>query len=180
MKKKKNSFLTFIFSLLPGAGQMYMGFMKRGLSLMTLFFLIIFIGAWLNIGPIMFFLPMIWFYSFFDVYNLRAYPDQELMNLNDDYLFITDINENTLRLIKSKYRIVCAIALIVIGASILWNNTYSLLSRILPSYISNFVYQMGVYIPQLAVGVAIILLGVYLIRGKKKELDLLEDKGGLR
>jgi TM2 domain-containing membrane protein YozV len=53
MIKKKNSFLTFIFSLIPGAGQMYLGFMKRGLSLMSCFFFIILIENLLvhnNIG----------------------------------------------------------------------------------------------------------------------------------
>ena len=45
--KKKNRFLTFCFSCLPGAAEMYMGFMKMGLSLMLVFFAIIIIGkAW--------------------------------------------------------------------------------------------------------------------------------------
>ena len=38
MTKKKSGFWTFIFSLLPGAAEMYMGFMKMGVSLMGLFF----------------------------------------------------------------------------------------------------------------------------------------------
>ena len=31
--KKKNRFFTFIFSCMPGAGEMYMGFMNRGVSM---------------------------------------------------------------------------------------------------------------------------------------------------
>ena len=38
---KKNAFLTFIFACIPGAGQMYYGYMKRGLSMITIFCLII-------------------------------------------------------------------------------------------------------------------------------------------
>ena len=38
-QKKKSRFLTFIFSFLPGAAEMYMGFMKNGFSLMMIFFL---------------------------------------------------------------------------------------------------------------------------------------------
>lgn len=34
---KKSGFLRFIFSLIPGAGEMYMGFMKQGVTLMVLF-----------------------------------------------------------------------------------------------------------------------------------------------
>ena len=32
---KKNGILTFLFAFVPGAGQMYQGYMKRGLSLIT-------------------------------------------------------------------------------------------------------------------------------------------------
>ena len=38
-QKRKNRFFTFIFSCLPGAAEMYMGFMKNGLTLMIFFFL---------------------------------------------------------------------------------------------------------------------------------------------
>lgn len=37
MTRKKRGFWTFCFSLIPGAGEMYLGFMKRGLSMMCLF-----------------------------------------------------------------------------------------------------------------------------------------------
>ena len=38
-QQKKGKFLTFMFSFIPGAAEMYMGFMKMGVSLMALFFL---------------------------------------------------------------------------------------------------------------------------------------------
>ena len=34
---RKNKFLTFCFALIPGVGQLYQGYMKRGVSLMILF-----------------------------------------------------------------------------------------------------------------------------------------------
>ena len=36
MQKQKRGFLLFICSLIPGAGEMYMGFFKQGISIMTL------------------------------------------------------------------------------------------------------------------------------------------------
>ena len=42
---KKNAFLTFIFACIPGAGQMYYGYMKRGTSLLVYFCLFIMLGA---------------------------------------------------------------------------------------------------------------------------------------
>ena len=50
-RDKKNKILMFLFSLIPGAGQMYMGFMKQGLSLMTIFATLCAVGIWLDIKP---------------------------------------------------------------------------------------------------------------------------------
>ena len=50
--KKKSNFLTFCFSMMPGAAQMYMGFMKMGTSLMFLIFLIIILEMGLKQGAI--------------------------------------------------------------------------------------------------------------------------------
>ena len=38
-KTKRNKFLTFLFSLIPGGAEMYMGFMKMGASLLSIFLL---------------------------------------------------------------------------------------------------------------------------------------------
>ena len=65
---KKNALLTFIFSCIPGAGQMYYGYMKRGLSLITFFCLFIMAGTLVDallVGSI-----IVWMYSFFDTYDL--------------------------------------------------------------------------------------------------------------
>ena len=48
MQKQKKGFLLFISSLIPGAGEMYMGFFKQGISIMTLFWAIIAIAGGLN------------------------------------------------------------------------------------------------------------------------------------
>jgi hypothetical protein len=186
MIRKKSSFLTFWFSLLPGAGQMYMGFMKRGICLMSVFFLIIFLSTWLSLGPLMFAMPVIWFFAFFDTHNLRAMPDDEFYAMEDDYILIPTFAKEKARILQSKYRTVLAFALIIIGFTILWNNMYDLMDEILPGYISNIIYQFGLYFPQLVIGLAIVALGLFLIRGKKKDLDseekinALQDKGGMQ
>lgn len=176
MIKKKNSFFTFIFSLLPGAGHMYMGFMKRGLSLMSCFFLIIFMGIWLNIGPLILISMIVWFYSFFDTHNIRSTPDDEFYTLEDDYILFPEfLKENSYRELQKKYRNIIAVALIIIGFTILWNNFFSMFRDILPDYLRRFLYSFGHYMPQLVIGFVIILFGIYLIRGKKQELDDAEE-----
>lgn len=65
---KKNALLTFVFACIPGAGQMYYGYMKRGLSLITFFCLFIMAGTLVDalvVGSI-----IVWMYSFFDTYDL--------------------------------------------------------------------------------------------------------------
>ena len=87
MTRKKNKFLTFCCSLLPGAGEMYLGFMKQGVSLMGIFFLIWAVSGILNLPALLFVQPVIWFYSFFHVHNLNSMPDEEFYAVEDDYLF---------------------------------------------------------------------------------------------
>ena len=60
---KKNGFLTFVFACIPGAGQMYYGYMKRGLSMITIFCLGVVVAA--IIAPMVIVCPIVWMYSFF-------------------------------------------------------------------------------------------------------------------
>jgi hypothetical protein len=184
MISKKNSFLTFCFSFLPGAGQMYMGFMKRGVSLMSGFFLIIFFTVWFEMPLFVFAAIVLWFYAFFDTFNLRATPDDEFYAIEDKYIFFPGIAKEGSDILKGKYRQVLALGLILFGTVLLWHNIIDLFGSILPDQVRQIIRDFGYYFPQLLVGFAIIALGVYLITGKKKELDAidhineLEDKGG--
>lgn len=65
---KKNAFLTFIFACIPGAGQMYYGYMKRGTSLLVYFCLFIMLGA--IISPLVVGVAVVYMFSFFDTYDL--------------------------------------------------------------------------------------------------------------
>ena len=60
---KKNSFLTFCFAFIPGAGEMYLGMMKKGLAVMLLFWSLSMIAGVL-FPPLLFLMPVIWCYSF--------------------------------------------------------------------------------------------------------------------
>ena len=65
---KKNGLLTFIFACIPGAGQMYYGYMQRGLSIAMM--LILCVMAATIVEPLLFLCLVIWMYSFFDTYDL--------------------------------------------------------------------------------------------------------------
>ena len=68
---KKNGFLTFIFACIPGAGQMYYGYMQRGLSIAMMLMLCVMAAT--VIQPLLFLCLVIWMYSFFDTYDPVSY-----------------------------------------------------------------------------------------------------------
>lgn len=193
MTRKKGKLLTFLWSLVPGAGEMYLGFFKQGASLMAAFFILLGISGFLQLGFLTFLSPIIWFYSFFHTNNLNSIPDEEFYALEDDYiLHWSDItgNKETIK----KYRKILAGCLIFFGVSILWNNFSRLLfGYLLPSFhltdqTVRMIHYIANSIPQGIVAICIILFGIYLIKGKYEDLKhddsiipsppYLEDKGG--
>ncbi len=167
MTRKKSGFLTFCFSLIPGAGEMYMGFMKLGISIMAVFWLLIFLAAFFGMGPLLFILPILWCYSFFNVHNIRGMSDEEFYALEDDYLF--QLNDNVFwGRLKGKQGNLLAAVLIIIGVVIMWNRLGDYMRWLLPNSVYWYIMDD---IPQVVITVLLIWCGIYLIRGKKKELD---------
>ncbi|MEN6461921.1 MAG: hypothetical protein ABFC94_11205 [Syntrophomonas sp.] len=70
--------IAIALSVIPGAGHMYLGMLKNGTQLMAVFFLTMFLTGSLNIGFLGFILPVLWFYSLFDVYHLLEDGQGEL------------------------------------------------------------------------------------------------------
>lgn len=162
MRRKKSKFLTFIFSLLPGAGEMYMGFMKMGVSLMAEFFGIIFLATVTEVSQLLLIDIILWFYAFFHVHSIAGASDEEFRQLEDKYL-IPFYESNPGRQSKMMRRF-CSIVLIVLGAFMLWNMGIKMLGSIL--------YLPGVqYIPKILVAIGLIVLGIVMIQGKKEALD---------
>lgn len=170
-KRKKSGLLTFCFSLIPGAGEMYLGFMKMGVSLMALFFLTVALGGILNIGALMCVAIIIWFYSFFHVHNLAGLPDQDFINTEDVYLFNLDTLFSLDKRFVQKYRNVIAAVLIVLGVVLVWRGVMSICYAYLPEVIVRILSRIGYVVPQIVTGVGIILVGFYMIKGKKEELN---------
>ena len=59
-----NKFWTFCFSFILGFGQMYLGYLKRGLSIMCAFWGIIAIASAFYFDVLLFCLPVIWAFAF--------------------------------------------------------------------------------------------------------------------
>lgn len=171
MRKKKNSFFAFCFSLIPGACHMYLGFMKQGLSIMFLLVTNIVIAAILGIGVLAVFIPILWFYAFFDAHNKRSLNDEEFNKLEDRFLFYGVNEDEVMALFKGKLRPIIAGVLIFLGFYILYQNIMRFLVNLFPfDFFSNFYYNVLSKMPQVVIAGVIIYIGFRLIAGKKQEL----------
>lgn len=176
MRYKRNGFLTFCFACLPGAGQMFLGFMKRGISLMTIFFGIIALAGQLRMDILLFAVPVIWCFSFFDTMNKNALTKEELNELPDRFLWIEDADFQLL--FKGKFRTVVAVALIVIGVYSLLRMLWDILGEALgggklPYWLYEGIFYDG---PRILFSLAIIASGIYLMGVRKPKQIEEEDE----
>lgn len=170
MTHQKKGFWLFLFSLIPGAGEMYMGFRKQGLSIMLIFWSVIALASGTGMGWMIMFLPILWFYSFFNVHNLKCLSEEEFYAIEDSYiLHLDDFLGDTGEIMK-KYRTLVALLLIVFGISILWNNFTDILFWILPSNLSRMLSSISYQLPQIIIAIAIIIAGIYILFDKKNKL----------
>lgn len=174
MTKKKNRFWTFCFSLIPGAGEMYMGFMKMGISLMSLFILVLFLAISLNMGTLILIDVVVWFYSFFHVHNLRAMDDEDFYVLEDHFLFQNSEINLDLKLFSEsflkRYQKIIGIALVAWGISIIWKNIWSEIAHLFWDEIEMVIHGISYRMPQMVLAGLVVWAGVLMICGKKKEL----------
>ena len=169
MNNQKNRFWTFIFSLVPGAGEMYFGLYRQGISLMLIFFALLFIPMALNLSLFCVLAIVVWFYSFLHVHNMRHMPVEEFQLIEDKCIW-EGLNINFQW--NSTYKTVVALLLIVVGIFLLWNNFTDLLWYVLPNnVIADFIYSFTYRLPRIVIALLIIFLGAKLIGGKKKELE---------
>lgn len=168
----KNLFLTFIFSLIPGAGQMYQEYMKRGLSILTIFVICIGISIVVNMSAFLIPIPIIIIYSFFDNFKLRNMSKRGEELLEDRFIWEEIENEgNFFSNIFRKRNLLLGIILIVIGIYFFLD---SFLLKVLHGTninvkIINAIYYATRYTPTLFVSIISIGVGTKLISNKEEK-----------
>lgn len=165
--KQKGGFRLFLSSIIPGGGQMYQGYMKRGLSLMLAFFCLIGVAALINLGELAMFLPVIWLYAFFDSYNIRGRSDEEREREPDEYMFGFSMEDNKkFASIYQKRHKIIGWVLIFIGVYA----GFSMMTDYYGGWFSGLIYDFVHYeLPRVVVTILIIVLGIWFIRGPRKK-----------
>lgn len=166
----KNGFLTFCCAFIPGAGQMYQGYMKRGLSLILTACLIGMVSSLLN--PVLLLLVVVWMYSFFDTFNLRAQIGAGTAP-QDDYLVHINWHDQRMEQFMLDSHKLLGWGLIALGALVAYQNILmNTLGDIVwrwgqSSPFFRALYLMMDQLPEVVICVALIICGAWLVRGPK-------------
>lgn len=181
--RKKGKFLTFIFSFMPGAAQMYMGFMKSGLSFLLAFFLPLMVTGMLHSGDyIVLISTVVYIVNLFHAWNLSSAPDEEFACFEDKYIWDELFGIDSLDKSHFNYKKWGAIALIVIGISGLWSlfeDTLLDFIEELNNPLADMIKNAVDSVPRLIISILVILIGIMLIRGKKLELNEENEYGAI-
>lgn len=174
MKKQKNRFWLLVFSLCPGAGHMYMGLMKMGLSFMLGFMGLIAVVGITEIAVLAVFPVTLYIYAFFHANNIGGMDAEQFAALEDEYLFgIGGWDTSRFKLnMNKRNRYIAAVVCIVIGVSMLWDQVFGMVR----SYVGwdnpvmrDIYYFTSDRLPRVVIAIAVIWFGVSLLRGKKSE-----------
>lgn len=174
---KKSRLFSLLCACWPGAGEMYLGLMNRGLAIMITFWGVIALCTMVGSAtPGVLCLPVLWFYSFFDTLTLRNLDYYALTELQErDEFFFQDLmgGKKNLPDVVGKYHFWLGCGLIFMGAFMLYDRVRSWLywSDLLPAWMDDLFRRL----PSLVISFGIIALGIWLVRGKRLPADEVED-----
>ena len=166
-RTKKNSFFTFIFSFIPGAVELYHGFTKSGVSLMSLFFFFAIVPSTISLKSLSVICGILWFVAFFHARNISKIGEDELNEVPDTYIW-NEIFDYTLNIKSKQVYKWFAIILIFAGFFAIWENGIKLLKNYIPLNVWKMYAETVDIIPKIIISVALIVLGIVIIIKKVK------------
>ncbi len=165
--KKKNGFLTFCFSFIPGAGQMYQKYMKRGVSILITFGVFTALAAMLYTPIFLIPVMVIYMYSFFDTFNIRN-KESEDEEPHDEYIWNKILGESSFDTKLFKKNRVLGIVLVLVGIYLIFNNVllnfayqYDL------EFLEDFIRFISRYLPALIISLLSIFIGMKMLTNKE-------------
>ena len=170
----KNRYILFLFSLLPGAAEMYMGFMHMGISLLALFFAGFALAVeFSRLDGLLFIPALIWFFGFFHARNLCSCDEETFAATEDRYIWDEFFGAEVFRVTRSVPRKWIAAALILGGLSMLWESISDTIREFF-GYMGENIWPLWAAlneVPHVFLSLLMIVLGIRLVRGKKKALE---------
>lgn len=166
---EKNRFLTFVLGLIPGAGHMYLGLMKKGLLLMIFFGLSISVCDFLQLSLIGFIPPVIWFYCLFDTLTLAHFEHQDRLIDEEDFILkVKTFLQQDWRGFFTKYAFPIGIIALIVGIHTFFSNFVMPFIYHYSDYYPSF-FRLFYKIPSSLFSVGCIVVGLYLLyRNKSK------------
>ncbi len=154
MQNKK--IIAMALSVIPGAGHMYLDLKKQGVQLMGMFFLSFFLVDFLSTSFFMIFIPIIWFYSLFDV--MHKVSQEEIKD--SDIPIWHFLNEKTKNKDRNK----------IIGYGLIFIGLIAILQKILLPIVEEYIcWGIMKYMQTGIAALLFILGGIKLVIGSKKE-----------
>ena len=134
--KRKHGLLLFIAACIPGCGEMYQGYMKRGVSILTAFCAVFALAVFLEIGALSVLMMPLWLFSFFDSYNLRGRSDAQAEANPDAYLFgLSDMDSRRMNDLLRKRHSLVGWGLVLLGVYVLFETVVGRLLNIICEYL---------------------------------------------
>ena len=174
MMKRKQGLRLLLASCIPGCGEMYQGYMKRGMSVLLAFSLIFLLAVGLEMGALTVLMLPLWLFSFFDSYNLRARFDAGV-EMPDGWLFgLENVDAARLDQLVKKRHSLLGWALVVLGVWALYSTVVGIVLSWIPSLLDMWWLRslLRYDVPRFVATVGIIALGVWFIRGPKKSEEI--------
>ncbi len=156
LKGQNGKILALVFSIIPGAGHMYVGQMEKGIQLMAAFFLTLYLSDFLNISLLLMFAPILWFYSIFDILHKVSHPDKQ-----QEVTFLGDFFRKNQ--FSGKAGKILGIGLIAVGCIMIFDKI------VMPQIAIIFDHQIREYIRTGIIALLFIVGGIKLMMGSKEE-----------
>ena len=169
-QKKKNKFFTFMFSIVPGAAEMYMGFLRNGLSMLILCMIPILLCA--IFGEEIFLIPIaiVWIYGFFHAWNIAGLDDEDFYACRDVYIWEEFADGRDIALPEDKIKKILPVALLIVGFGVVWNYVFSIVIKFIPGDYWNMLYPGIKGVPGVVLAIFFIILGFRLLKKKKENI----------
>jgi TM2 domain-containing membrane protein YozV len=155
-KQSKRRIIAMLLAVFPGVGHMYLGFLKQGIQTMGIFLGLLYLNYLLGESLFIYFIPIIWFFSLFDVMKKVS----EEADYGEDIIFISWIKNKNEDTKSSKNR--WGLLVLLIGTVTIINKIAApIISEVFNNYLIKSYVQTGFF------AVILIIGGIMLMSSKE-------------